>query len=125
MPSTFSLLRPGLQRVFVDRAIAILSFVNTCASSSSNCFSSDRINLAERLPRRLMSSRMVYARWDQGEWSCRSDESIVAAIRSGIVDVNAASISNGRNVSTVVHDQYTRVLCKMQMTYPRDLDLGG
>ena len=72
-----------------------------------------------------MSSRMVYARWDQGEWSCRSDESIAAVIRSGIVDVNAASISNGRNVSTVVHDQYTRVLCKMQMTYPRDLDLRG
>ena len=115
MPSTFSLLRPGLQMVFVDRVIAILPFVKTCASSSSNCFSSDRINLAERLPRRLMSSKILYARWDQGEWSCRSEESIAAAIRSGIVDVNAASISNGRNVSMIVHDQYTRVSFFMQM----------
>ena len=95
-------------RVFLDKVIAILPFVSTCASSSSNCFSSDWINLAERLPRILMSSRMVYARCDQGEWSCRSDESIAAVIRSGIVDVNAASISNGRNVSMVVHNQYTR-----------------
>jgi hypothetical protein len=41
----------------------------------------------------------MYAPYDQGEWSGSKYGSIAAAISSGKVDVYAASMSNGRNVS--------------------------